>query len=82
MAQVHYISSDFLTLEMIDKILNGKYSLALSEEAEQNITQCHAYLQQKIKDTDQSIYGINTGFGSLCNKKYHQLIWSNCNATS
>ncbi|MFD1186447.1 histidine ammonia-lyase [Pontibacter rugosus] len=69
MAQVHYISSDFLTLEMIDKILNGKYSLALSEEAEQNITQCHAYLQQKIKDTDQSIYGINTGFGSLCNKK-------------
>ncbi|GHA57613.1 histidine ammonia-lyase [Pontibacter akesuensis] len=69
MADVHHISSELLTLETIEAILNGSKTLALSEETEQNIVRCHEYLQQKIQNTDRSIYGINTGFGSLCNKK-------------
>ncbi|MDX5438316.1 MAG: histidine ammonia-lyase [Pontibacter sp.] len=56
-------------METIESIINEKYTLALSEDAEQRITSCYNYLQQKIKDSDRSIYGINTGFGSLYSKK-------------
>ncbi|MDT8348140.1 MAG: aromatic amino acid ammonia-lyase, partial [Flavobacteriaceae bacterium] len=44
-------------------------SIRLSESAIQRIQQCHRYLSQKIKSSDQPIYGINTGFGALCNIK-------------
>lgn len=66
---VHHISNAFLTLEKISEIVNGQYTLALSEEAEQQIARCHTYLQEKIANTDQQIYGINTGFGALYNRK-------------
>ncbi|MBC5992117.1 histidine ammonia-lyase [Pontibacter cellulosilyticus] len=69
MGHVHYISSEYLSLETIETIINEKYTLALSEDAEQRITNCYNYLHQKIKDADRSIYGINTGFGSLYSKK-------------
>ncbi|QCR22713.1 histidine ammonia-lyase [Pontibacter sp. SGAir0037] len=69
MSKVHYISGEQLTLEQLALILEQNYSLALSEEAEANILKCHAYLQEKIKATDQSIYGINTGFGALYKNK-------------
>lgn len=69
MAQVHHISSQHLTLERIGTILRDKYILALSEEAEERIVRCFDYLQKKITNTHQSIYGINTGFGSLYDKK-------------
>ncbi|MDX5418859.1 MAG: aromatic amino acid ammonia-lyase, partial [Hymenobacteraceae bacterium] len=69
MSHVHHISSQSLSLETIENILTQKYPLALSEEAEQRIQHCHDYLQQKLSGTHQSIYGINTGFGALYNKK-------------
>ncbi|MFD2512654.1 histidine ammonia-lyase [Pontibacter locisalis] len=69
MSHVHYISSDYLSLETIEGIVRDKCTLALSEAAEQRITRCFEYLQQKAKDSDRSIYGINTGFGSLYNRK-------------
>jgi len=72
MDTVHYISGEYLTLETIKIVLTQKYTLALSEEAEQRIVRCYEYLQQKISGADSSIYGINTGFGALCNKKIPQ----------
>lgn len=69
MGNVHYISSQHLSLEAIDSILTQQQTLALSEEAAQRIERCHDYLQQKINVPGRSIYGINTGFGALCNKK-------------
>ncbi|MFD2247683.1 histidine ammonia-lyase [Pontibacter ruber] len=65
MSHVHHISSQHLSLEQIETILTQKYTLALSQEAEERIQRCHNYLHQKIANTDKSIYGINTGFGSL-----------------
>jgi histidine ammonia-lyase len=44
--------------------------LALSEEAIVKIEKCRTYLDDKMKsNSDTVIYGINTGFGSLCNVK-------------
>lgn len=72
MPAVHYISGEHLSLEAIGSILKERHTLALSEEAEQRIVQCHEYLQQKLQNTDESIYGINTGLGPLQEKKLSQ----------
>ncbi|MCB0410811.1 MAG: histidine ammonia-lyase, partial [Flavobacteriales bacterium] len=40
---------------------------ALSQEAEDAIVKCRQYLDEKLTRHDKPIYGINTGFGSLCN---------------
>ncbi|MBN8566346.1 MAG: histidine ammonia-lyase [Flavobacteriales bacterium] len=65
----HYISSDVLSLETINQILLENKLLALSEEAKVNIQKCRDYLDKKMQSQTDPIYGINTGFGSLCNVK-------------
>ena len=63
----HYICSDVLTLDVINQIIIENKALALSEEAKVNIQKCRNYLDEKMRKHDAPIYGINTGFGSLCN---------------
>ncbi len=58
-----------LSLEELQEIIAYNKSIALSEEAIINIQKCREYLDQKMAKTDAPIYGINTGFGSLCNIK-------------
>lgn len=69
METMHYISSDALSLEIVNDILIHDKKLALSEEARANIENCRAYLDQKMQSHNEPIYGINTGFGSLYNVK-------------
>ncbi|MEJ8755703.1 histidine ammonia-lyase [Pontibacter sp. H259] len=69
MSKVHHISGEHLSLERIQEIISGNYSLALSADAEQRIQKCYDYLQDKMKQNERSIYGINTGFGSLYKNK-------------
>ena len=69
MRDCHYISSSVLDLEEIQDILKNKKTLALSEEAVANIEKARKYLNDKMKENTSPIYGINTGFGSLCNVK-------------
>ena len=63
---IHYISPAPLTFETIDAILNKHYTLALSDESKQLINDCKAYLDHKIETSEKPLYGITTGFGSLC----------------
>jgi len=69
MQSYHYISSAILDLETIEDILVNRKKLALSEEAEANIVRARKYLNKKITESDIPVYGINTGFGALCNVK-------------
>jgi histidine ammonia-lyase len=69
MRDCHYISSSVLDIEEIREIIENKKSLALSEEAIYNIEKARKYLDDKMKENKTPIYGINTGFGSLCNVK-------------
>lgn len=69
MSNTHYISSEYLSLEKIDEIISGNFQLALSEHAQQKILKCRNYLDEKLKNSDELFYGINTGFGSFCNVK-------------
>ncbi|MCY2686675.1 histidine ammonia-lyase [Salinimicrobium sp. TH3] len=69
MRDCHYISSSVLDIEEIREILEKKKNLALSEEAVYHIEKARMYLDNKMKENKTPIYGINTGFGSLCNVK-------------
>jgi histidine ammonia-lyase (EC 4.3.1.3) len=39
----------------------------LSELSKAKINKCNSYLLQKVAQDGPPIYGVNTGFGSLCN---------------
>jgi len=69
MQGTHYISTEILDLKLIKEIVLSQMKLSLSEEAVLNIRKSRDYLLTKIKDNDTPVYGINTGFGSLCNVK-------------
>lgn len=68
MSNVYKIGSSDLTFDLIEKILNENIKLELSKEAVQRIQKCRDYLDRKTKESDVPLYGITTGFGSLCKK--------------
>ncbi len=61
------INNNWISLEEIDEILEDHHTLVLGDDARVAIQKCRTYLDEKIKRHDKLIYGINTGFGSLCN---------------
>jgi histidine ammonia-lyase len=63
----HYISAETLTFERVNEIITKGYKLALSEDAKARIQKCRDYLDKKMETQTTPIYGITTGFGSLCN---------------
>lgn len=62
----HYISAERLTVARLQEILDRHMPIALSEDARQRIARCREYLDTRIEHAGQPIYGITTGFGSLC----------------
>ncbi|MBO5602088.1 MAG: histidine ammonia-lyase [Prevotella sp.] len=64
---IHYISAEHLTIEKIGEIVYKGYKLELSDDAKQRIRRCRSYLDKKIARNGEPIYGVTTGFGSLCN---------------
>ncbi|MDO8367519.1 MAG: histidine ammonia-lyase [Saprospiraceae bacterium] len=62
----HHISPNHLSLKLIHEILTHQAQLSLSTEASGLIRHCRDFLEQKLAGSDQLFYGINTGFGSLC----------------
>lgn len=48
-------------------ILSNSATLILDSEAKMAIKNCRSYLEDKLAHSNKNFYGINTGFGSLCN---------------
>ncbi len=63
----HHISSEHLTLDRVKEIIGSHAQLALSEESVLAIEKCRRYLDTKMEDIGRPVYGVTTGFGSLCN---------------
>ena len=63
----HLITADHLTIERIGEIVYGGEKIELSEDAKHRIRRCRTYLDKKISGNNAPIYGVTTGFGSLCN---------------
>lgn len=64
---IHYISTDHLSIDRVEEIITKGYKLALSDESVRLIERCRNFLDEKMKTCKSPIYGITTGFGSLCN---------------
>ncbi len=67
--KIFSIGKDQLTLSIISDIISNDTNLELSASVKKRITECRDFLDKRVKDTDEAVYGINTGFGSLCNHK-------------
>lgn len=61
------INHQTLTLDKIEEALRTKSKLTLSAESVEKIKKCRTYLDAKMREDGHLYYGINTGFGSLCN---------------
>ena len=62
------ISQNDLTIADIESILKENLKLKLDQKTEEKVSSNRRYLDQKLENSDELHYGINTGFGSLCNK--------------
>ena len=65
--QIHKITPENLTYTIIQNILENDIKLELSDESKQLILKSKQFLDRKISESEKPIYGINTGFGALCN---------------
>ena len=64
--EYHHISAERLTIARVREILERHLPIALSDDAKRRIVRCREYLDRKMENPDRPIYGITTGFGSLC----------------
>lgn len=66
------ITTKNLDFDQIEEIIENGYKLVLSEEVIDKIQKCRDYLDKKMENQKEPIYGITTGFGSLCNHSISQ----------
>ena len=67
MTKIHEISPARISIEDVCNIVSDGTKLVLGEEAVKLISDCRSYLDRKIETCQEPLYGITTGFGSLCN---------------
>ena len=66
--KAHPIGTIGLDLEELGHILSERKPIVLSRTAAEAVRQSHAYLRDRLRTSDEPIYGVNTGFGSLYDK--------------
>ena len=66
MQELYEIKPGHFELETLAEVVRRNLSVQLSEETIRQIRHCREFLERKISQDDQLHYGINTGFGSLC----------------
>ncbi|MFY7971466.1 MAG: histidine ammonia-lyase [Flavobacteriales bacterium] len=59
--------SKHISVHEVIHVLHSNQQISLSDEAVKRITKCRDYLDQTLGNDFGAIYGINTGFGALCN---------------
>ena len=63
------IGSEPLSIDLLQKIIQENISLKLTDDTRDKIFNCRTFLDNKLSQSDSLYYGINTGFGSLCDVK-------------
>jgi histidine ammonia-lyase len=69
MDHFYQITTNPFPFEILQTIISENKKLQLSQEVQEKIIKCRDYLDAKMGSQTDPIYGINTGFGSLCNVK-------------
>lgn len=65
----HLITTIGLKLDELEAILRERRTIALAKDAQQAVKRSHSYLRDRLKKDETPIYGVNTGFGSLADKR-------------
>lgn len=68
MKNIHEINDSRVDFSQIPSVLKAEVQLALSKESKAKIISCRNYLNKRLEGGNELIYGINTGFGSLCDR--------------
>lgn len=63
----HIIGPEEIGLDALKKLLSEDTRLSLSDACARAVTVCREYLDERIRTQTAPIYGVTTGFGSLCN---------------
>ena len=67
--KTYRIGDNPLSISDVSKIIQDGADIVLSISAKKKIKRSKEFLDLKVKNSNKPIYGINTGFGSLCNHK-------------
>ena len=68
MEKVHQVTTREIGWKKIDEVIRENRQLELSEEVTARVARCRDYLDRRLAKGEEVLYGINTGFGSLCDK--------------
>ena len=63
----YIVNNQWISIKEIEDILAQHTELVLGDDAREAIVRCREYLDVTIGGSDRIVYGVNTGFGSLCN---------------
>ena len=69
---VFEINQKIHSLEDVKVLLQEDSRIVLGPQARKRIVDCREYLDNRMKTQKEPIYGITTGFGSLCNVSIDQ----------
>ena len=61
------ITKNHISLDDLRAIIEESKHVALGDDCKEAVLKCRAYLDKAVAQKGELIYGINTGFGSLCN---------------
>lgn len=63
----YIINGDQIDVSELYNLIKEARPVSLGQDVHQKIILNRQYLESRVSDPDSVIYGINTGFGSLCN---------------
>ncbi len=66
MEKVHQVTTEEIGWKEFEEIISSKQKIFLSDDVIRKISVCRDYLDRRLEKGDEILYGINTGFGSLC----------------
>ncbi len=69
---IFFIGESSIDLKQICNLILTGAKITLSKQSIKKIIECRSYLNERMTKHHEPIYGINTGFGSLCNVKINQ----------
>ena len=63
MEKVHLVTTEEIGWKKFEEISSGGTQIVLSDDVIEKITICREYLDRRLENSDEVLYGINTGFG-------------------
>ncbi|MEM6263157.1 MAG: histidine ammonia-lyase [Bacteroidota bacterium] len=67
--QLDFVTEHLKLEQLAEMLTSGKPPLSLSASSHERILESRSYLDEVLSARDRAIYGINTGFGFLCDRQ-------------